>query len=374
MKWSRVCRSKKKGGLGVKNLHKQNIALLTKWWWKLDTGEGLWQDIVRNKYLKKSSVACVKQKFSDSPAWKNLLKIKDYYMAGRSVIIKSGDVARIWHDPIAGQPPLKVTYPELFSISNFPDDTIAQFRDRGLEGVFRRRLSGPLATQFGGFVKMIEETHFPDEKDKIEWAYGPKGRYTTKSMYEYLERNISGCDYRWIWKAKLPVKIQIFLWQLFQDAVLTRDVMKRKNWAGNPKCSFCSCRETYLHLFFLCPVARVAWRTVGSMLGTDLCPNNLCQFYSWCYAFFPEGECFYTTGLAAICWAIWNCRNQATFEFKKLTSPFEIVFAASVHLSYWAGLLKGVDRTNLEHGAELLKENAKSMMRICATAHSDDVL
>jgi hypothetical protein len=130
--------------------------------------------------------------------------------------------------------------------------------------------------------------------------------------------------------------------------VLTRDVMKRRSWAGNPRCSFYNCREPYLHLFFLCPVARIAWRTVGFVLGTDMYPNNLCQFYSWCYAYLPEGERFYTTGLAAVCYTIWNHKNRATFEFKKLASPFEIVFAASVHLSYWAGLLKGGDRMDLE--------------------------
>ncbi|XBH95920.1 hypothetical protein VPH35_086409 [Triticum aestivum] len=150
--------------------------------------------------------------------------------------------------------------------------------------------------------------------------------------------------------------------------------MRRRNWAGNPRCSFCDCRETYLHLFFRCPVARIAWRTVGAVFGTDLCPNNLCQFYSWCYAFIPQGEWCFTMGLAAVCWAIWNRRNQATFEFKKMSSPFEIVFNACMHLSYWAGLLKGERRVELERGAMILKENAKEMMRICATAHTGETV
>jgi hypothetical protein len=37
VKWSRVCRSKIKGGLRVKDLRKMNISLLCKWWWKLET-------------------------------------------------------------------------------------------------------------------------------------------------------------------------------------------------------------------------------------------------------------------------------------------------------------------------------------------------
>ncbi|KAM3336031.1 hypothetical protein ACQJBY_030161 [Aegilops geniculata] len=110
------------------------------------------------------------------------------------------------------------------------------------------------------------------------------------------------------------------------------------------------------------------------MLGTDLCPNDLCQFYSWCYAFLPQGERYFTMGLAAICWAIWNRRNQATFEFKKLAYPFEIVFNACMQLTYWAGLLKGERRTELERGPMILKENAKEMMRLCATAYAGDAV
>lgn len=152
----------------------------------------------------------------------------------------------------------------------------------------------------------------------------------------------------------------------FQDTVLTRDEMKRRKWKHNPKCSFCGDRETSQHLFFLCPVARVAWRTVASVFGIDLCPNNIWQLYSWCFAFFPGGEIFYTIGLATICWAIWNYRNRATFESKFPKSPFEVIFSACASLIYWAGMLKREDGDDLRRGAKMLKDNAFNMMRICA--------
>ena len=123
-----------------------------------------------------------------------------------------------------------------------------------------------------------------------------------------------------------PIENSNFLWQLFHNVVLTRDVMKHQGWKGNPKCSFCEGRETSHHLFFTCPVARVTWRTVACMFGTALCPDNIWQAYVWCYTFFPGGENFYTAGIAVVCWAIWSCRNRATFEFKPLTNPFECIF------------------------------------------------
>ena len=35
--WTNVVADKKEGGLGVGTLKAQNVALLTKWWWKLKT-------------------------------------------------------------------------------------------------------------------------------------------------------------------------------------------------------------------------------------------------------------------------------------------------------------------------------------------------
>jgi hypothetical protein len=52
VKWGKVCKSKRTRGLGVKNRRRVNISLLVKWQWLLETGERLWQDIVRIKYIK----------------------------------------------------------------------------------------------------------------------------------------------------------------------------------------------------------------------------------------------------------------------------------------------------------------------------------
>ena len=41
VKWLTVCKSKNKGGLGVKNIYRMNISLLCKWWWRLEMEQGL---------------------------------------------------------------------------------------------------------------------------------------------------------------------------------------------------------------------------------------------------------------------------------------------------------------------------------------------
>jgi len=82
VRWEIICKSKSKGGLGVKDISKMNISLLCKWWWKLETEDGLWQDLVQKKYVKDSPLSVVTHKIDDSPIWTDLLKVRQVYLGG----------------------------------------------------------------------------------------------------------------------------------------------------------------------------------------------------------------------------------------------------------------------------------------------------
>jgi hypothetical protein len=58
VKWDLIARPKEKKDWELK-LEKMNTSLLVKWWWKLESKEGLWQKLVRAKYLRNRHVACV---------------------------------------------------------------------------------------------------------------------------------------------------------------------------------------------------------------------------------------------------------------------------------------------------------------------------
>uniref|UniRef100_A0A8I7B2L2 Uncharacterized protein n=1 Tax=Hordeum vulgare subsp. vulgare TaxID=112509 RepID=A0A8I7B2L2_HORVV len=122
---------------------------------------------------------------------------------------------------------------------------------------------------------------------------------------------------------------------------------------------------------FLCPVARVVWRTVGSMLGTEYVPNSMWQYYAWINSFLPSCPEAYTIGLAAICWAIWLARNRATFDRKWINNSFEIVFTACAFILYWTGLQKLEMAEVMKKGAEVLKTNASQMLLLCGPPMPD---
>ena len=64
-------------GLGIKNFDIQNRFLLSKWLFKLINEEGIWQSLLRNKYLKNQTIAQVEKK---AGFWVGLMKVKDTFL------------------------------------------------------------------------------------------------------------------------------------------------------------------------------------------------------------------------------------------------------------------------------------------------------
>lgn len=65
-KWNILCTPKDQGGLGILNLELQNKCLLSKWLFSLINEDGIWQQLLRNKYLRNKSIAQVEYKPGDS--------------------------------------------------------------------------------------------------------------------------------------------------------------------------------------------------------------------------------------------------------------------------------------------------------------------
>jgi hypothetical protein len=157
------------------------------------------------------------------------------------------------------------------------------------------------------------------------------------------------------------LKIKIFLWQLFQNAILTRDNLKKRKWGGSPLCSFCQQEETMTHLFFEFSNAKVIWGNLGGILGTSLCPSSLWQSVAWFYRFYPRGRRFHMLLLAAICWGIWNIRNKITFEKAIVRSPLVTIAMICSLLHYWAGLFGREDGGRIKMGADQMLQRASAL-------------
>jgi hypothetical protein len=68
------------------------------------------------KYFDVNDIQNIKVKNSDSSVWKNLMKVKSFYLRGRQVITKFGDKTRFWLDDWLNEGHLCVSEPNLFEI------------------------------------------------------------------------------------------------------------------------------------------------------------------------------------------------------------------------------------------------------------------
>jgi hypothetical protein len=126
VRWTIICKNKKKGGLGIKDVRKMNLSLLCKWWWKLEVESGLWQDIVSYKYLGRDNIFSVKYKQNDSPVWVDLIKIKNIYLESRKKTVKNGKSTLVWMDTWLYSEPLSTTSPDLFKLCEQKDILVFQ--------------------------------------------------------------------------------------------------------------------------------------------------------------------------------------------------------------------------------------------------------
>ena len=337
-----------------------NISLLCKWWWKLDTEKGLWQDIVQYKYLRKKNICTVKHRQNDSAIWADLLKIRHIYLQGRKVKIKNGDKALFWKDSWLFDKPLECLFPDLFSICMQLDISVSQMKQRSVN--FTRWLVDNMRLDWNNILRKVEKITLTDGEDMVNWKFDKKGCFSVKSVYKFLTTNDAGIYYKNIWKGKIPAKNKIFLWLVANNALLTRDNMVKRKWTGDPSCLFCECNESVSHLLFQCSLAKAVWAVVAHCLGASNVPRNLNQSWAWCEQWLPYGTKFHAIGIAAICWAIWKTRNSACFEDKVVTSPIHVICYACSLMEYWAGLFLEEDKEQLIAGANTMLKIAMQLV------------
>ncbi|KQJ99350.1 hypothetical protein BRADI_3g42776v3 [Brachypodium distachyon] len=87
-------------------------------------------------------------------------------------------------------------------------------------------------------------------------------------------------------------------------------------------------------------------------------PNCFSHYFRWLPDLVQLSTNVQIVGLAAVCWAIWKFRNDASFEHKLIKDPAELICRACAFLNYWAELQKDGNREVLLAGASNLQAKA----------------
>ncbi|WVZ50145.1 hypothetical protein U9M48_001431, partial [Paspalum notatum var. saurae] len=240
IKWDQVRQPKQQGGLGIIDLEVQNKCLLSKWLFKLANEDGIWQRLLRNKYLKSKPFGSGSKKPGISHFWAGLMEVKHLFLGLGSFLVGN--------DTWCGSQPLKFIYPSLFNIVRNKSATVADVMSSvPLNVFFRRGLVGERLRAWHELVGMVMRVPMRGGRDVFKWSLNKTVSNGIKVSQE-------------IWKTKIPLKIKIFIWYVKRGVLLTKDNLARRNWNGHQGCCFCNKRESIQHLFFDCQVAKFIWR------------------------------------------------------------------------------------------------------------------
>jgi hypothetical protein len=149
-------------------------------------------------------------------------------------------------------------------------------------------------------------------------------------MYQaFLDTNVVPNN-SYLWKFKVPLKIRVFLWLLYREAILTKDNLVKRNWHENVMCYFCNNLEI-IHLFFDCVLAKFLWRVIQLTFGLTK-PHNIKHVYGgWVQNMNEKNKRLLFVGMGTMFWLIWLSRNDIVFNKKSILFYMQVMFMAI----YW---------------------------------------
>ena len=178
MSWSRLCKSKKMGGLGFHDLHAFNLALLAKKSWKLvQKMDSLFYRIYKARYFPNSTFLDAEMGHNPSYVWRSLLSVREVLLAGSKWQVGNGDTIKILsHDWLPHPSRLLGDLPEDMCVKELLDQQAKQW-DRGkvttlFEEVTRQEILAIPLTR----VK---------KEDKVVWKVNKSHDFSVKGSFGY---------------------------------------------------------------------------------------------------------------------------------------------------------------------------------------------
>jgi hypothetical protein len=186
--------------------------LLSKWILKHLTEEGIWQELIHNKYIKDKTLLQVKEKPTNSPFWKELMRVKDDFFTRGFLKIGNGEMVHFWDNVWLGKSSLANQYPSLNNIVQRKNVLVANVLSHNpLNIEFRRVLNGDKWIDWLLLCQTLMKVNLSKQPDKFVWKCTKFAVFTIKSMYLDLMNEDAQFLHKYLRKLKLPLKIKIFM-------------------------------------------------------------------------------------------------------------------------------------------------------------------
>jgi hypothetical protein len=81
-------------------------------------------------------------------------------------------------------------------------------------------------------VRSIATIHLDDQPYTFRWALTSTGHFSVSSIYQAMIDSDIMPHNIFLWKIKIPLKVKVLLWLLYQKVILTKDNLLKRNWHG----------------------------------------------------------------------------------------------------------------------------------------------
>uniref|UniRef100_A0A8I7B2B0 Reverse transcriptase zinc-binding domain-containing protein n=1 Tax=Hordeum vulgare subsp. vulgare TaxID=112509 RepID=A0A8I7B2B0_HORVV len=259
VKWADICLPKDRGGLGIPASRRMNVALMLRWVWQILQGDGgLWLQLIKAKYLQgRPLLAC--SLATGSQFWKSIQAIKNDIRLGLQISVGNWVGTQFRLDPWLDGEPLRLRFPMLFAICGDPAALVSTIAREDRWHVAFRRPLGPAEVHEWEVLQQLVPLPVLTGRDFVSWGLSPLGEFSVSSTYFALCRVPVLPWLSPLWKAPLPLKIKIFVWQLLRDCLPSGTEVLKRHGPGNDICPLCHVPETGTHILFSCVAAQALW-------------------------------------------------------------------------------------------------------------------
>ncbi|KAJ1703769.1 hypothetical protein LUZ63_003548 [Rhynchospora breviuscula] len=316
--WEKITAPKNYGGLGLRDVTVLNQAMTMKILWKLasrDHDEALWVQVLRAKYLSRSSLWLAKAPTRCSKLWHAVLDCRQFLQPHIKWILGNGMKSSLIGDPW-----------HHFWL-RFTNQSQASLRLKVADCVDPQTgewISNLIISAVGFHGALFLACVYPrpplhhTRLDCLIFTASNSGEFSFRGACKLLQsthglQTLPPCLWKAIWRCTgiLP-RIRLFLWKLMNDAVPVKSVFARMLRTHVPPCEICGLeQDNALHALFLCPRAKQCWLTSSISLRVHALPTDTTLLIKWLSENLTDYDfmCF-----ANHLWAFWKARCKQMYE------------------------------------------------------------
>ncbi|KAL6627690.1 hypothetical protein ACP70R_031416 [Stipagrostis hirtigluma subsp. patula] len=226
--------------------------------------------------------------------------------------IEDGKTVMLWEDLWNGIIP-KVTYPELHSYAKKSLGTVSEAKAmEDISDLFHLPLTQIAFLQIGELQVQLNNIHLTDQNDNWQYIWGTKLFSSAKAHKVMIGHSPVHPAFKWLWKCSCQMKHKVFFWLLMKDRLNTRGMLRRRNMElDSYVCEMCIWQreESLVHLFLLCPFAKLAWQKIGVLAPGTVNPAQAISSIKR-----QLNVPFFMEIIVIMAWAIWMTRNDWLFN------------------------------------------------------------